>query len=69
MVKLLKKTLPHVANLQDDRQLIEMAALNEKKQAAIDKWIQSKINSTFIRIDKIYLDKCKFKYVWLKSDS
>ncbi len=67
IVKLLKKTEPHVANLEQDRQLIEMAAGNEKRQKVIDLWIQSKIDAAFIRIDLAYLRECKFKYDWDKQ--
>lgn len=67
IVKLLDKTKPHLANLEEDRQLIELAATNEKKQEVIDKWIQGKINGTFITIDENYLKDCDFKYNWKKT--
>lgn len=66
MVKLLDKTKPHVANLKDDYQLIQMAALNEKKQKAIDEWVKTKISGAFIRIfDKNFINQCTFKYPWV----
>lgn len=68
IVKLLDRTKPHVANLKEDRQLIELAALNQKKQKAIDKWIQSRINQSFIRIDPLYGRTCDFNYNWIKQD-
>ena len=43
----------------------EMAALNEKKQAVIDKWIESKIGGNYIQIDKEYVTGCKLKYNWI----
>lgn len=65
MVKLLERTKPHLANLKDDYQLIQMAALNEKKQAVIDKWINDKISSAFIRIfDQEYINQCTYRYNW-----
>ena len=68
MVKLLDHTKPHIANLKDDYQLIQMAALNEKKQKVIDKWVEDKIQGIFVRIfDQAYINGCKFKYPWLKS--
>ena len=66
MVKLLSKSAPHMANLTDDYQLIQMAALNQKRQNVIDKWINQKIMGTFIRINQGYIDGCTFKYNWLK---
>lgn len=67
IVKLLSRTEPHVANLNTDRQLIEMAAMAKKKQRVIDKWIAQKINANFILIDQEYQDLCSFKYNWLKK--
>jgi peptidyl-prolyl cis-trans isomerase SurA len=62
-----KRTSPHVANPEDDfNQLKEMAA--QKKQIEIvNKWVEEKIQTTFIRIDPEYRN-CKFTIKgWLKS--
>ena len=62
-----KRTGPHVANPEDDfNQLKEMAA--QKKQIEIvNKWVEEKIQTTFIRIDPEYRN-CKFTIKgWLKS--
>lgn len=67
IVKLLAKTEPHIANLQEDRQLIEMAALNKKKQVVIDEWVNSKISGNFVQIDQEYIKGCKLKYNWLSG--
>lgn len=67
IVKLLSKSKPHVANLQDDYQLIQMAALNQKKQEIIDKWIASKINGNYIWMEESYAKQCRFKYNWVKT--
>lgn len=67
IVRLIQRTEPHIANLETDRQLIEMAALNEKKQAAIDKWISTKINGNYIEISPEYSNGCDFKYNWIKG--
>src|SRR5690606_4005191 len=45
IVKLIGKTKPHIANLTDDYQLVQMAALNDKKQKVIDEWIEEKIKT------------------------
>jgi peptidyl-prolyl cis-trans isomerase SurA len=68
IVKLLGKTKPHIANLHDDYQLIQMAALNEKKQKVIDAWVQSKISSNYIWIEQSFITRCKFNYTWIKLD-
>mgnify|MGYP000038245030 CR=1 FL=1 len=66
IVKLLGKTKPHLANLNDDYQLISKACEEDKKEMVIKKWIQSKINSAYIRIDKDF-QKSNFTYNWVKS--
>ena len=67
IVKLIKKTEPHLASLDTDRQLIEMAALNKKKQDVIDAWIASKISGNYIQIDEEFLKGCDFRYEWIKG--
>lgn len=67
IVMLLEKTKPHIANMQDDYQLIQMAALNEKKQKIIDEWVRSKINSNYIWMEETYVKTCKFQYPWVKT--
>lgn len=67
IVKLLGRTDPHIASLETDRQLIEMAALNQKKEAVIDAWIASKIGGNYVEIAPEYLNSCKFKYNWVST--
>ncbi len=68
IVKLIDRTKPHIANLKDDYQLIQMAALNEKKQVVIDQWVKSKIEGIFVRIfDSNFIDQCAYRYPWIKS--
>ncbi|MCB9223474.1 MAG: peptidylprolyl isomerase [Crocinitomicaceae bacterium] len=69
IVKLLGKTKPHLANLQDDYQLIQMAALNEKKQEIINEWVKSKVQSNYIWISEEYATKCNFRFEWVKKGS
>ncbi len=67
IVKLMDRTKPHIANLKDDYQLIQMAALNEKKQAVIDQWVKTKIEGIFVRIfDANFIDQCNYRYPWIK---
>ncbi|MBD3637643.1 MAG: peptidylprolyl isomerase [Crocinitomicaceae bacterium] len=66
IVKLLGKTKPHIASLNEDYQLIQMAALNEKKQKVIDAWIKRKINGNYVWLDESYAKRCTFKYNWVK---
>ncbi|MGB1102577.1 MAG: foldase protein PrsA [Crocinitomicaceae bacterium] len=67
IVKLISKTKPHVASLNTDRQLIEQAALNKKKQQVIDDWITQKIRKNFVLIAPEYMSGCDFKYDWVNT--
>jgi len=60
------QTEPHVANLKDDYQKIQTAALGEKKNRVIEKWINDKASKTYIRIDDAYKD-CPFAHRWDKN--
>jgi peptidyl-prolyl cis-trans isomerase SurA len=57
---------PHVANMKDDYQRIQQAALAEKKNKAIEKWINDKAAKTYIRIDEAYKG-CPFAHRWDKN--
>ena len=50
IVKLLRRSEPHVANLEDDYSKIRNAALEAKKGRYIMDWIDSKIPSNYIEI-------------------
>ena len=54
---------PHVANMKDDYQRIQQAALAEKKNKAIEIWINDKASKTYVRIDEAYMD-CPFAHRW-----
>ena len=54
---------PHVANMKDDYQRIQQAALGEKKNKAIETWINDKASKTYVRIDEAYKD-CPFAHRW-----
>jgi peptidyl-prolyl cis-trans isomerase SurA len=66
IIKLVARTEPHKANLKDDYQLIQEYALEAKKRKILDKWINNKLVSTYLRIDPTY-STCVFKYKgWIK---
>ncbi len=52
------KMSPHQANLKEDYQKIQMAALNEKKQNVLTEWFDEAKKEVFIQIDDDY-KKCK----------
>ena len=60
------RTEPHIANMKDDYQRIQQAALAEKKTRIIEKWINDKASSTYIRIDDSFKD-CPFAHRWDKN--
>ncbi|HNR20895.1 MAG: peptidylprolyl isomerase [Bacteroidetes bacterium] len=48
------RTQPHVANLTDDYQRLQTAALNNKQQKLLEDWVKRKKKSTFIQIADDY---------------
>lgn len=67
IVRLIDRTTPHRANMDDDYQMIQNAALNKKKQEAIEKWVNEKIGNAYIRISPEY-SSCKFMYRWIRPN-
>ncbi len=59
------RTNPHKANLNDDFEKITEWALDAKKQGVVNKWIDSKVKTAYIRIDDQYKD-CPFQNKWVK---
>ena len=57
------KTEPHRANLKEDYQKIQTAALNEKQNKAILDWVKKKKSSTYIKVDKAY-QNCEILKDW-----
>jgi peptidyl-prolyl cis-trans isomerase SurA len=66
IVMLKKRTKPHIANLKEDYQYIQNAALTKKQGEAIANWIRKTINTSYIRIDDDF-QSCDFDYPWMKS--
>lgn len=64
--KLLGRSKPHIANLNDDYNFIRQATVASKKQDIIDEWINSSINQAFIKITDDF-KSCEFKYNWIKE--
>lgn len=57
------RTDPHKANLKDDYNKIQNWALEEKKGKAIDDWIKSKTDKTYISIIDEFKN-CNFEHKW-----
>jgi peptidyl-prolyl cis-trans isomerase SurA len=63
IVRLMDRTAPHIANLNDDYTMIKSAAENDKKTRIVNKWISSKISQSYIKIDPSF-SGCTFKHSW-----
>ncbi len=66
IVVLKKKTLPHKANIIDDYDKIQKAALEDKKQRTLDKYVSEKIVDIYVNILPAY-KKCSFTHKWIKE--
>lgn len=65
IVRLMKRTNPHKANLTEDYELIQKAAENEKKRVVINDWIVDKIATTYIKVNAPF-NECNFANPWMK---
>ena len=63
IVKLVKRTEPHRASLKTDYDLLQQAALNNKKNKVLKEWIENKTKSTYIQISDKYKN-CPFENNW-----
>ena len=67
IVRLMERTEPHRANLNQDYALIKRAAENDKKLKVMNDWITSKIKNAYIRIDSDFTS-CSFQNNWNKTE-
>lgn len=65
IIFLKKKTLPHQANIVTDYDKIQKAALEDKKQRILDKWVSDKIKDIYVNVFTSY-QKCSFSHSWVK---
>lgn len=65
IVLLRDRVEPHRANLQQDYDFIQNLALQEKKQKAIKRWVERRLQSTYVSIHDDYSD-CDFDMKWIK---
>jgi peptidyl-prolyl cis-trans isomerase SurA len=66
IVYLKSHTTAHRANLKDDYDKIQNAALERSKTEAIKKWLNSKLEKTYVKLFDTYKD-CKFDNMWVKK--
>ncbi|HZL08904.1 MAG TPA: peptidylprolyl isomerase [Prolixibacteraceae bacterium] len=66
IVKLIKNTPAHKANLREDYVELSNIYMGFKKEKALDQWIRDKQSGTYVHVDDTYLN-CNFKYQgWMK---
>ncbi len=66
IVKLIRRSKEHKANLQDDYQQLGDMYLEKKREETLNKWINDQQSKTYIHIDDTYLN-CNFKFKgWIK---
>ena len=65
IVKLISRTAPHKASLEEDYSKILLAAKERKKTKYLDDWINGRIDQTFIQIDPRY-EGCPNISAWLQ---
>lgn len=56
---------PHRANLQQDYDFIQRLALQEKKEKTILRWVERRLEQTYVRIHEDYQD-CEFDVKWMR---
>ncbi|HSI89828.1 MAG TPA: peptidylprolyl isomerase, partial [Adhaeribacter sp.] len=56
IIYLKSKTPPHQANLKDDYQKISVAALNEKRNNALDEWFEKNRNSVYMDVNPDFVN-------------
>ena len=65
IIKLISKTEPHKATFETDYAKVQEAALTSKHNEVTNNWINSKLASTYIKIDDEYKG-CSFQNKWVK---
>ena len=66
IIKVIKKTDSHKANLQNDYQQLAEMYLAKKKEMVFNEWINKQQSETYIRIDATYAN-CNFNFDnWIK---
>ena len=65
LVFLKSRTDPHRENLKDDYDRVAQRAIEEKKQAALEKWFSSRISTFYLMIDEDFAG-CETMSNWLQ---
>ncbi|HNE47841.1 MAG TPA: peptidylprolyl isomerase, partial [Saprospiraceae bacterium] len=63
IIKLLSRSAPHKANIEQDYKKIAEVALEHKRNASLVKWLKDHLDQTRIEIDKEY-NSCGLQQKW-----
>ena len=67
VLRLKSKSNPHKANLKEDYEVLQMAAIENKKHKVLMQWVTEKQRTTYIHLSESYL-KCDFESIgWIKK--
>ena len=64
LIYLKSRTEPHKSNLKNDYQRIQAAAISEKQNKIVSKWVKKKTSSIYVKISDDYKN-CKFEHSWV----
>ncbi len=68
IIKFISKTEPHQANLKDDYQKIQQAALTSKQNKEVAKWFSKRRKETYIRINEEF-QTCEKLQPWITESA
>lgn len=68
LIRVIRKTEPHRANMRDDYGRLRSIALQDKQSRTMREWVEEKIEQTYIRINNNYYD-CDFQQNWDNNSS
>ena len=67
IVKLKSRIKGHKATVSDDYQRLKEMVVQKKQEEMVEKWIQNKLKTTYVRISDNWKQSCDFKYKgWIK---
>lgn len=68
VLQLISHTPPHKANLKDDYRMIQQAAEGKLRAAAVEEWVSSRLDGTYVRLNKDYKG-CTFTHDWAREQA
>ncbi|MDX2133554.1 MAG: peptidylprolyl isomerase [Saprospiraceae bacterium] len=68
LVELVSRSKPHKANLQEDYNKIQQAALEQKKAEFTEKWVIEKLQNTYLTVGENYRD-CESLQILIKNNT